>query len=296
MNTAQHNIAVGVDESPQAMVAARYALWQAELRGLGLTLVHAYPVPAMEAMAFEDISVSLREAAQEVVDTVIAELNVPPTVKVTTLLGQTSPVLLLRQAAETAQLLVVGQDHVGFAERIIVGNIAAPLCHRASCPVIVVPSGWEHGAMNRHPVAVALDGKSATEEVLRVAFEVAVLLKTRLVAVHAMSANSWPRDVAAEERNLAELLAGHKQDNPEVDVTVQTVSGDPKRALVESSLTASLLVVGAPHSEGLAAWTRSVARGVLEQVECPVAVVPRHPSETHERRSADDRDGSLART
>lgn len=280
--TVRHTVVVGVDGSAQAMVAARYAVWQAELRGLDLMLVHAYPIPAMEGMPVGDVYTVLREVAQSVVDDVIAELVIPSTVGLQTLLAQTSPVLLLRDAAHSAKIVVVGQDHIGFAEWLVEGNIAAPLCHRSVCPVVVVPSGWEQGPMNRHPVVVALDGKSATHAVLQTAFEAASLLRTSVVAVHAMPASSWPRSIAAEERNLSEMLAGVKEENPEILVSVRTVSGDPRQALIESSLSASALVVGAPHSDGLAAWTRSVARGVLKEAECPVYVVPRHADEVAE--------------
>ncbi len=280
--TGKRTVVVGVDGSSEALVAARYALWQAQLRGLDLVVVHAYPIPAMEAMPVGDVYTVLREVAESVVDDVIAELVIPATVRVHKLLGQTAPVLLLRQAAKSAEIVVVGQDHIGFAQWLVEGSIAAPLCHRSVCPVVVVPRRWEQGPMNRDPVVVALDGKSASQAVLQVAFKAAHLLTTSVVALHAMPASSWPRSVAAEERNLSELLAGVKQENPEARVSVQTVAGDPRQVLVEASLSASVLVVGAPHRDGLAAWIRSVARGVLKEAECPVYVVPRHGDETDE--------------
>lgn len=275
MDTAKRSVVVGVDRSPEALVAARYALWQAELRGLDLVLVHAYPLPAMEAWPVGDVYTVLREVGEAVVAAVLEQLAVPATVRVRTLLGQTAPVMLLRQAAETAEMVVVGQDHVGLVEWLVAGNVAAPLCRSAPCPVVVVPRGWELGAMNRHPVVVALDGTSDATGVLQAAFEAAHLLDTPVLALKAMPVNAWPRDVAAAERNVAEVLAGFRQDNPDVQVSVLTVAGDPRTALVESSLSASVLVVGTPHTEGLAVWTRSVARSVVNRAECPVVVAPR---------------------
>ena len=62
---------VGVDQSPEALVAARYALWQAEKRGLDLVVLHTYSIPAMEAPLSDAYFTCLREAAQAVVDKVL---------------------------------------------------------------------------------------------------------------------------------------------------------------------------------------------------------------------------------
>ncbi|MDX6322023.1 MAG: hypothetical protein QOF52_1881, partial [Propionibacteriaceae bacterium] len=104
----------------------------------------------------------------------------------------------------------------------------------------------------------------------------AVLRQVSIVALHAMPVGASPDDVEAEERNLAELLAGYRSDYPDVAVSVSTVVGDPDRVVLESSLSASLLVVSTSRATGLASWTRSLARLVLNRTHCPVAVIPRH--------------------
>jgi nucleotide-binding universal stress UspA family protein len=273
--TTRRDVVVGVDQSPEALVAARYALWQAEKRGLDLVVLHTYSIPAMEAPLSDAYFACLREAAQAVVDKVLADIEVPATVTVKTLLQQTAPALLLQRAAETAQLVVIGQHHSGWFERLIAGSVVNPLCKNAACPVIIVPKAWQRSWHNDQPVVVALDGQSAGAKALQVAFEEAELQQTAVVALHAMPPEASPDLVATQEHNLAELLSGYERDHPHILVRVKTVTGDPDKALGQASQDAALLVVGAPRGNRLGSWSRSVARGVLKQAACPVAVVPR---------------------
>jgi nucleotide-binding universal stress UspA family protein len=273
--TTRRDVVVGIDQSPEALAAAQYALWQAEKRGLDLVVLHTYSIPAMEAPLSDAYFTCLREAAQSVVDKVVVELDPPDSVRVKTLLQQTAPALLLQRAAETAQLVVIGQHHSGWFERLIAGSVVNPLCKNAACPVIIVPRRWQRSWHNDQPVVVALDGQSAAATALQVAFEEAELQQTAVVALHAMPPEASPEEVAKQERALAELLTGYERDHPQILVRVRTVAGNPDKALVQSSQDAALLVVGAPRGHRLGSWSRSVARGVLKQAGCPVAVVPR---------------------
>ena len=75
--TTRRDVVVGVDQSPEALAAARYALWQAEKRGLDLVVLHTYSIPAMEAPLSDAYFACLREAAQSVVDKVVVEIAPP---------------------------------------------------------------------------------------------------------------------------------------------------------------------------------------------------------------------------
>jgi nucleotide-binding universal stress UspA family protein len=73
-----------------------------------------------------------------------------------------------------------------------------------------------------------------------------------------------------------ELLAGWKQDYPDLTFGVDVVVGEPDRAIVEASRRASLLVVGGPrHPQRRRGWTDSVARTAVRWAHCPIVVVPR---------------------
>jgi hypothetical protein len=53
---------------------------------------------------------------------------------VSTMLEQTAPVILLQRAAEAARLIVIGQHHSSWLERLMLGSVASPLCSKAVCP------------------------------------------------------------------------------------------------------------------------------------------------------------------
>lgn len=275
MSEIRRRVVVGVDSSSQALVAARYAVKQASVRGLDLLLVHAYPLPPLEAGLAGDVFTCCREAAEAVVADIVVKLDIPESVRVTTLVGQTAPVLLLEQAAQSARLVVVGQDHVGFFERLLVGSVAAPFCKQAPCPVVVVPRAWQPGPENHAPVVVALAHGLAGSEALDLGFEEAALSKTNVVALRAVRHAEPDVEVGMEEQGFAELMARYVGVYPDVSVQVRSVVGDPDRVIIESSKSASLLVVSSPRATGRGSWMRSVARRVLNQTQCPIAVIPR---------------------
>ena len=271
----KRTVVVGVDGSPAALAAARYALWRAQLSGLDLVVVHAYAIPALQEPLSEDFTAGVRDDARAVLDRVVALLDVPPDVGVRTILQPSSPALLLRAAAATAQVVVIGRGGDGWLERHLSRNLVHSLCTNVTCPVVVVPVGWQPTAEPSRPVVVALQGDLPSAASLQITFEEADLRGTAVLALHAMPANAYPRELAAHDRNLSELLAGSKQDYPQVPVSVQTVAGEPSQALIDASPDAGLIVVTFPHASRIGAWTWSVARGVLGRAGCPVAVVPR---------------------
>lgn len=272
---AKRTVVVGVDGSPTALAAARYALWRAELSGLGLVVVHAYTIPALQEPLSEGYTVGVREAARDVLDRVVARLDIPPTVGVRKILQPSSPALLLRGAATTARLVVIGQGADGWLERRSAQGLVHSLCTSVGCPVVVTPKDWQPTEAGSRPVVVAVRGGLPAAASLQVAFEEAELRDTTVVALQAMPAAEYPHDLASRQRNLAELVAGSKQDYPRVRVEVRSVGGDASEVLIESSLTASVLVVSYPHSARVGAWTSSVARSVLGRTGCPIVVMPR---------------------
>lgn len=273
-STLKHTVVVGVDASPGALVGARYGAHQAEVRGLDLLLVHAYSVPPVDAQIAGDTMTCLREAGQYLLDDLVAELAVPSGVGVGTVLEQTAPIIALQRAAESARMVVLGQHHSRWLERLLLGPVASPLCTKGPCPVIIVPKSWTATTVDQ-PVIVALDGAGSADAALELAFEEAGLRRTGVVAVHAVSSGASAADVAAAERTIMELCAGAREQHPQTPFSVRTAHRDPSTAIIEASLGAPLVVLGAPHTARLGAWTRSVAGRVLKQATCPVAVVPK---------------------
>jgi nucleotide-binding universal stress UspA family protein len=274
----QRVVVAGIDGSPESLVAARYALWQAALRGLAVRLVCSYPTPLMDVPAGGDFSEDFRSAGQTILDDALAALDVPSTTRVSTEVAEMMPAVLMERSSQPAALMVVGQHAVAWYDRLGRGSVASPLAQRSGCPVVVVPPSWRAGGQERRPVVVALDGEDVDRAALELAFDEAELLGTEVVALYALAGRSTMESDTAE-RNVAWILTGVAAGHLGTRSRVAVVSGDPQRVIFTAAQSAALLVVGSPRTEGLAVWSRSMARRIMLVVECPLVIAPgRHRS------------------
>jgi nucleotide-binding universal stress UspA family protein len=138
-------------------------------------------------------------------------------------------------------------------------------------------------------VVVGIDGSPAAESALAFAFDTASRRGWSVVAVHAWDVPAYDllivpngpvpiplADVADDEiRMTAEVLAGFREDYPDVEVEEQLVRSPAVQALVNASANAALVVVGTHgHGPTMSALLGSVSNGVLHKSKVPVAVVP----------------------
>ena len=274
-------VAVGVDGSPESVAAARYAVQAASQRGFDLLLVHAYELPAINVPVDSALLDACRESAHRLVADLAAQLVVPSTMRIHTYIQPALPAGLLLLAAQRVPLLVVGQDHLTWGERLMFGRVASQVAQSAGCPIVVVPGGWQaNKTAADHPVVVALHEDSPAEAALRLAFEQAELLGTGLMALHAAPGRSRHAKIAEQEASLTEQLAGWKQDYPGVKVDSAVVVGEEDASLLQWSKSAAVLVVERPHRHWWNSWTHSVVGSVLRQTQCPLIVVPQSYQQT----------------
>ena len=270
--SARGIVAVGVDGSPEAVGAARWAVEAAHLRHLDVLVVCAYQIPSTPGLTAESIA-ACRNAADHVVSDVVSQLNVPPWMKVGALVELASPVMLLGRVSETAALLVIGGHHFNLVDQLLTGPVASPVAAQADCPVVVVPGAWRWTAADVRPVVVALDGQTPATAALDFAFAEAELRRCGVIALHAFAL----RDASSDQRQrvtIAEVLAGHEQDHPDIAVKALFIPGEPEQAIIDQSFSAAMIVVGRPHRHRFGSWTRSVAKAVLDHTRCPLVVVP----------------------
>jgi nucleotide-binding universal stress UspA family protein len=139
-------LVVGLDDSPHAAAALRWALREAVLRQARLEVVHAWQ-PPLAALPFgATLAIPVDEAAidsaartelDQIVDGAIAELDVePPEVMRSVVPGP--PAVTLIEAAETADLLVVGSHGRTGLRRLVVGSVANACVQHSPCPVVVI--------------------------------------------------------------------------------------------------------------------------------------------------------------
>lgn len=138
-------IVVGIDGSPSARAALRWAADQARLTGSALRAVNIvdWPIgtdedgkPGMKFLShLQDEHV--RGAYRRSIEAIFATVDPSPDWTLQFELGRPGHVLV--REAERARLLVIGTgEHVGLG-RMLIGSTSHYCLSRASCPVVAVP-------------------------------------------------------------------------------------------------------------------------------------------------------------
>ncbi|MCW2810098.1 MAG: hypothetical protein JWP61_556 [Friedmanniella sp.] len=271
-------VVVGVDGSPEALEAARFADREAAARGVRLTLAHAAELPLLDT-PYDAVTLrACLERGRELVRHVAAQLPAAPHRQVHEVVKLESAVMLLLRLSAQAELVVLGHRHLGPLDKLLRGDIGGPVAAGAGCPVVVVPRGWTPWASEGQPVVLALDAESPARAALDVAFTTAERLQVELVVLHAAEPTVLQWVVDEDRVAVSTIIAGARLDHPDVVVREVRVEDDPGPALLAAARATSLLVVGRGRSATrLAPWTHSVAGKLLGQVHCPVAIVPPDP-------------------
>ncbi len=141
-------IIVGVDGSDYSRHSLRWAMNEAVLRHVPLTVMTVRPDPVRPATTIywglhtlPENSQNLdlvRKAVQEFVDKVASEIGgTAPDVSVSVAMG--NPVEELVKASRDADMLVVGSRGSGGFGRLMLGSVSSQVTHHARCPVMVIP-------------------------------------------------------------------------------------------------------------------------------------------------------------
>jgi nucleotide-binding universal stress UspA family protein len=272
-------IIVGVDDSAEAAAAARWAVREAELRKDDLLLVHAYEVPILPSRGMAADIARGRQERLRLLDRVAGALTMPPTMHLDRLVEIDSPESLLARLSGKAELTVLGQDHPAFSGHMPLGHTASTVASMARRPVVAVPRGWTARVDDRRLIAVAIDGQHPSSNTLGFAFTEASLRQVPVLVVHSAPLDELAFGEQDTRLNLAEILAGWKADYPDIEVNTLLLAGSPRDTVASASADAQLLVVGGPYrGREWTRWIRSVARAVLDQATCPVAVIPQQHS------------------
>ena len=293
-NTAKP-VVVGVDGSPSALHAVRWAAREASLRGAPLRLVHIghiepvrhprqiSPPPEYQAAILEQGEHFLAEAAEAARTTV-------PDLAVTTDVHTGKVVDAMVNESKHAALMVLGSRGLGGVGSLLLGSVAVALSAHGHCPIVVTHSPARDAVLVADgPVVVGVDSSELSDEAVTFAFEAAAAREAPLLAVHTYDvevAGSWTAQLesidwdqlqAQEEKHFEERIAPWREKYPHVETRTLVVRDRPAHALLEHTTGAQLVVVG---SRGRGAFTGlglgSVSQTVLHHADCPVAVARHH--------------------
>ena len=288
-HTNNHGIVVGVDGSAASNAAVCWAAHDAVTRKIPLTLVHVV-VPTVSTWAQAPTLDRFAEWQENEGRRILADAlkiardvaNDNLVIPIDSELMFSATVPTLADLSKTAELIVVGTYGRGALARGLLGSVSSELMRHSHCPVAVIRDEdprMPHPA--QAPVLLGTDGSPASELATAIAFEEASRRQVDLIALHAWSDKEifelpgldWSAVKAEEERLLAEALAGWQERYPDVTVHRLIVCDRPARALVDTSESAQLIVLGS-HGRGRFAGTLlgSVSNAVVQSVRVPVIV------------------------
>lgn len=137
-------IVVGIDGSDGSRAALQWALDEARRRASRLDVVVAWQTPylgELSGLVLVAMTEQAEHHARELLSAVIEEIVADhPDVEIVPLLaeGRAAPALL--DAAEGADLLVLGSRGRGGFKSLLLGSVSSACVHHAPCPVAVVPN------------------------------------------------------------------------------------------------------------------------------------------------------------
>jgi len=287
--TKHYGILVGVDGSSASDAAVSWAAHDAVMRGLPITLMHVQDPMSRTwspAEGLKEVSGWQKAEGRGILANAskIAH-DITKDASQITINGEmqfAAPGPTLVDRSEDAELIVVGTDGRGALTRGLLGSISSGLVRHARCPVVVIRDGEPQAPqLTDAPVLVGVDGSPASELATEIAFDEASRRHVSLIALHAWSNRElvelpgidWPKVKAEEERLMSEALAGWQERYPDVTVSKLLVCEQPARALVETSQSAQLVVVGSHGRNALTrAFLGSVSNAVVQSVRVPVIV------------------------
>ncbi|MFJ8079509.1 universal stress protein [Streptomyces sp. NPDC096205] len=278
-------VLVGLDDTPQAWLAADWAAREAELRGAVLRIVHAVPAvsAATDPEGRGETDARVLDAAAGVLDDARARTAAAhPGLRTDAALGHGLPAEVLLDASRDADLIVVGTRGRGGFTGLLLGSVSLKTAAHADRPVVVVRGHTERAA---HGDVVVGIRDERDEDAVRFGLAEAALRRTAVRLVHAWTPMTRAglmvpqvSQVDAEQRlhrQLLEHAARPAAEYPQVHTETVLAIGSAAGALVEASEGAALIVVPRhPPAERLGMRLGSVVHAVVHHASCPVAVVP----------------------
>ena len=280
-----NRIVAGVDGSPAATTAALWAAHEAAMRNVELTVLHVvhsapevWPQMTWPAVAVPPVvgEAQLAEGERIIEDTVevlakAAGSRQPRRITTRLCVGAIVPTLA-GLTDEKSQMVVVGRRGRGGLRRALLGSVSSALVHTAQCPVTVVHHHVSPVPPSGAPVVVGIDGSTASQSAIAIAFDEASRRAVELITVHATD----HADPSEAKHLLMQRLEECQQRYPNVTVRPVVIGAHPADALLDQSQQAQLVVVGSRGRGGLAGKILgSVSAAVVQACRIPVIVAGR---------------------
>jgi nucleotide-binding universal stress UspA family protein len=143
-------IIVGIDGSNHSQHALEWAVREAAVRRVPLTVIAVYRTTAGYwggPVAYPqdiELSADTRKDAEDATDKALASVGGPRPASVTVRAVCGIPAEELVRAGEDAEMIVVGSRGNGGFSRLLLGSVSSQVVHHAHCPVVVIPADDRH--------------------------------------------------------------------------------------------------------------------------------------------------------
>lgn len=239
------SIIVGVDDSAPSRAAITWAMHRGALAEVEVVLVHVIS---------EDEATASRRAlgpgtSRSGLAFLEAELDfarlIDPKVSVKTELLSGDPLDQLAGASQQRAMLVIGTHKTGFVHGRVFGSRFIELARLASSPVVFIPNS---ASQRRSGVVVGVGSVDQDEQIIQFAAREADRSGQELVILHGRQAGTVEADRRSSATQLdtvseaAEVMV--RRVYPSLVIRRRTVDRAPAEALVDSSMSAALLVIG----------------------------------------------------
>ncbi len=291
MPATSRPVIAGVDGTPGALGAARWAAAVADKLEVPLCIVHAKPYAghnfsdalagaraASMAEAAESASAVLASAEHavrtEFADLPLTTMDLPDAVDDA-----------LIDMSRDARMIVLGCDEISPSAAILVGSPTLAVIGRSSCPVVA----WRGEATlsTNRPLVIGADGGEHTRLAVALTFELANRLGVGVIAVHAWSRHrpvgetalpfmiDWSAVEQEQRQQFVDALTPWLRSYPDVDVRYVVNPVKPSMALLRESANAQLVVVGSRGRGPVAgAVLGSTGLNLLHHCARPVMICP----------------------
>ena len=280
-----NRIVVGVDGSPAAAAAARWAACEAAMRNVELSVVHVlqsapevwlqtgWPAIPLPAEVGEDQLAQGEKILEDTLSDIAKTIGPrqPRSISSRVCIGAVVPTLS-GFSHKQSHMIVVGRRGRGGMHRALLGSVSSGVLHNAHGPVAVVHHHVSPVPPSGAPVVVGIDGSTASQSAIAIAFDEASRRTVELITVHATD----HADPSEAKHLLMQRLDECQQRYPNVTVRPVVIGAHPADALLDQSQQAQLVVVGSRGRGGLAGKILgSVSAAVVQACRIPVIVAGR---------------------
>jgi nucleotide-binding universal stress UspA family protein len=145
-------IVVGIDGSEASRRALRWAIHEAKVRQAVLLVVHTWPAPYVafgpnpRMGPLPDVDLAERRIAEELVERELEATGARSArIEIDREVVEGSPARTLLDAAEGADLLVLGSSRHGALAGVVLGAVGQECVRHAPCPIVIVRGSGRDG-------------------------------------------------------------------------------------------------------------------------------------------------------